>query len=283
MEFSTETENTSSEVSSNTTLNESSAYLIEIKTVQTPVFRTLSEALKEILTDVNIIFEPSGIKIIAMDASHTVLVHLKLESINFEHYYCPTKQVMGLSMINFFKLLKTMGNNDTLTLYLEKTDINRLGIRIENGDKNSITNYKLNILDLTNENITIPPATFEYVITMPSTDFQKIIRDMNNLSETLEIKSAGQMLIFSCSGDFAVQETTIGQTHDGMSFIKKNNPDEIVQGLFELKYLVLFTKCTNLCTSIKMYLKNDYPLIIEYSVASLGNIRLCLAPKLSES
>ena len=32
-----------------------------------------------------------------------------------------------------------------------------------------------------------------------------------------------------------------------------------------------------------MYLKNDYPLIIEYSVASLGNIRLCLAPKLSTS
>ena len=58
---------------------------------------------------------------------------------------------------------------------------------------------------------------------------------MNNLSETLEIQSAGQMLIFSCSGDFAVQETTIGQTHDGMSFIKNNNPDEIVQGLFELK------------------------------------------------
>lgn len=262
---------------------ENSNYLIEIKTVQTPVFRTLSEALKEILTDVNLIFEESGLKIIAMDASHTVLVHLKLEAENFEQYYCEHKQIVGLSMINLFKLLKTMGNNDTLTIYLEKSDINRLGIKIENGEKNSVTNYKLNILDLSNENITIPPATFEYVITMPSTDFQKIIRDMNNLSETLEIKSAGQVLIFSCAGDFAVQETTIGQTHDGLSFIKNNNPDEIVQGLFELKYLVLFTKCTNLCNSIKLYLKNDYPLIIEYSVASLGNIRLCLAPKLGSS
>ncbi len=266
-----------------TEVQEENEYLIEIKTVQTPVFRTLSEALKEILTDVNIIFEDSGMKVIAMDASHTVLVHLKLEADNFEQYYCEDKHIIGLSMINLFKLLKTMGNTDTLTLYLEKSDINRLGIKIENGEKNSVTNYKLNILDLANENITIPPATFEYVITMPSTDFQKIIRDMNNLSETLEIKSAGQVLMFSCAGDFAVQETTIGQTHDGLSFIKNNNPDEIVQGLFELKYLVLFTKCTNLCNSIKLYLKNDYPLIIEYSVASLGNIRLCLAPKLSSS
>ncbi len=28
-----------------------------------------------------------------------------------------------------------------------------------------------------------------------------------------------------------------------------------------------------------MFLKNDYPLIIEYSIANLGTIKLCLAPK----
>jgi proliferating cell nuclear antigen len=64
-----------------------------------------------------------------------------------------------------------------------------------------------------------------------------------------------------------------------MAFIKNENPDEIVQGVFALKHLVLFGKCTNLCNSIELYLKNDYPLIIKYSVASLGEIKLCLAPK----
>ena len=57
------------------------------------------------------------------------------------------------------------------------------------------------------------------------------------------------------------------------------NPDEIIQGFYELRHLVLFSKCTNLCASIELYLKNDYPLIIEYMVASLGEIKLCLAPK----
>jgi len=46
-----------------------------------------------------------------------------------------------------------------------------------------------------------------------------------------------------------------------------------------MKHLVLFSKCTNLCNSIELYLKNDFPLIIKYSVASLGEIKLCLAPK----
>ena len=29
---------------------------------------------------------------------------------------------------------------------------------------------------------------------------------------------------------------------------------------------------------IEMYLENDLPLIVKYSVASLGNIKLCLSP-----
>jgi proliferating cell nuclear antigen len=53
---------------------------------------------------------------------------------------------------------------------------------------------------------------------------------------------------------------------------------EIVQGIFQLKHMVLFTKCTNLCPAIEIYLKNDYPLIIQYTVANLGNIKLVLAP-----
>ena len=84
----------------------------------------------------------------------------------------------------------------------------------------------------------------------------------------------GNQLIFSCNGDFASQETCIGETNSGLSFIQNESPDEIVQGIFALKHLVLFGKCTNLCNSIELYLKNDYPLIIKYAVASLGEIKL---------
>ena len=37
-------------------------YIIEVKTVQTNAFKTLCEALKEILTDTNLIFNDDGIK-----------------------------------------------------------------------------------------------------------------------------------------------------------------------------------------------------------------------------
>ena len=73
--------------------------IMECKTVQTTVFKTLVEALKDILTDVNIEFnkgssdaekeEDKGyIKIVAMDSSQTILVHLRLEGGRFESYNC---------------------------------------------------------------------------------------------------------------------------------------------------------------------------------------------------
>jgi proliferating cell nuclear antigen len=267
----------------NTEVQEQSNLALEIRTVQSPPFRCLIEALKEILTDANIEFDQTGLKVVAMDASHTVLVHLKLEAKNFESYYCPNKMVLGVGMLNLFKYIKTLGNNDTLTLYVENDDPNKLGIKIENGEKNSVTRYKLNLMDLPEESISVPPAKFESVITMPSVDFQKLCRDMFNISDMLEIRSIGNQLIFNCKGDIGTAEHIIGENNSGLSFLQKNNPDDIIQGIFALKHLVMFTKCTNLSNQVEIYLKNDYPLIVSYGVASLGNIKLCLAPQCNET
>jgi len=251
--------------------------ILELKTVQSNAFRILIEALKEILTDANIEFDESGMKISTMDASHTVLVHLKLDSDKFEYYACQKKITIGVNMLNFFKLIKTIGNSDTLTLFIESNNEEKLGIKIVNGEKNSITNYMLNLMDLNEQTLSVQPADFESIITMPSGEFQKIIRDMHILAEIVDIKSVGKQLIFSCKGDFASQETVIGEANSGMTFT--HTTDSIVQGLFSLKFLVLFTKCTNLCQSIEIYLRNDYPLIIKYTVANLGAIKMCLAPQ----
>ncbi len=260
------------------TIDYSENYIMYLRTVQSSAFRVLIEALKEILTDTNLEFDGENIKVIAMDPSHTVLVHLKLNSDKFEQYYCPNKLLLGINTINLFKLIKALQNNDILTLFVEKNNTNQLGIRMENGEANQITQYKMNLMDLNQENIQIPPIQFESVITLPSNNFQKICRDMFNLSDNIEITSYDQQITFKCKGDIADQETTIGKSNtSGLEFSNTHNT-EIIQGIFSLKYLVLFTKCTNLSGSIELYLKNDYPLIIRYQVANLGEVKLCLAP-----
>ena len=269
--------------------NQSERYAFHISTVQASAFRILIEALKEILTEANFSFDETGIKVIAMDSTHTVLVHLKLDAHEFCSYHCPEPIVIGVGLMNMYKLMKTMNNNSVLTLFLEQADVNRLGIKIENGDKQTTTTYKLNVLDLPQNELSIPPASFTSVITMCAADFQKICRDMYNLSDVIEVKSIGEQLIFSCKGDFAEQETIIGTNVSDEGYCNKskmtliqNTCDKIVQGVYSLKFLVLFTKCTNLSNAIELYLKNDFPLILKYSCATLGTIKLVLAPQVND-
>jgi proliferating cell nuclear antigen len=254
--------------------------VLEFHTVQAAAFRILIEALKEILTDANFEFDEHGLKIVAMDSTHTVLVHLRINSENLEKYVCKKKLLLGINLLNFYKLMKIMGNNDILKLYVTDENTCFLNIEIENSEKNSITKFKLNLMDLNDTKLEIPSPEFESVITMPSIDFQKICRDMSNIAEEIEIKSVGKQLIFSCDGQFAHQETCIGSSSNGLTF--HHSDENIIQGIYSLKYLVLFSKCTNLCNSVELFLKNDYPLITKYNIASLGEIKLCLAPKFEE-
>ena len=186
-------------------------------------------------------------------------------------------------MFHLFKLINTIDNDDTLTLYIEKNDysdgvISHLGLKFENGDIKQCKTQKLRLIEPDPEELDIPDVKFSSVINLPSNDFQKIIRDLSCISDKLEIKSFANELIFKCSGQFASAEIHRAESDGSMGFILKQDSSKIVQGEFSLKNLGYFIKCTNLCSQIEVYLENDLPLVVKYNVASLGEIKLCLAP-----
>jgi proliferating cell nuclear antigen len=274
-------------------------YALEIKTLQISAFRILIEALKEILKDATLKCTPvfyeadgeissaSGISVVAMNQSTSVLIRLKLPAKNFEKFYVKSKKpiMIGINMMCFYKLIKTISNDDQmLTLFLEENDMNHLGIKIENLEKNTSTTYKLNILDSENNDINIQNSEFEAVVTMQSNDFQKIIRDMSNICDTVNIAfvdgpSNRNTLIFSGKGEFASQKTVLQAKESDTSTDNKSNKDLIIQGVYDLRNLSLFSKCSNLCHNIDLFMKNNYPLIIKYQIANLGHVFLVLSHK----
>jgi proliferating cell nuclear antigen len=255
--------------------------ILLIKTVQIAPFRTLMTALKDILIETNITFQKDGMRIVNMDKSHTVLVHLHLLSENFEYYECnKDKIIIGVNVFNLFKLISTVDTEDTLSIYIEDDDYNEgivenLVLKFENKQKEQCKIQKLKLIEPEQEELAIPDVKFSSIINLPSSDFQKIIRDLNSISDKLEIKSVKSQLIFKCSGSYADVEI-IRSESDGMNFVQKNN--KVIQGEFSLKNLNYFIKCTNLCNQIQLFMENDLPLIIKYNVASLGEIKLGLAP-----
>ncbi len=241
-----------------------------IRTVKASPFRTLIDSVKDILTEANIEVDSNGMKIIAMDGTHTILVHMQLYAERFGEFHCARRCILGINMMNFNKMVKQIKNEDSLVLFMEKSNTSRLGIRILNGEKQMITTKYLNLMELDINPIEIPSANFSSMITMPSLDFQNIIKDLSQLGDKVEIKSAENELIFRLEGgEFGSQETVC---------VMPQTQTEIIQGYFLLKPLSLFTKCTAMSPDIMICLKNNYPIIIEYDVSGLGEIRLALAP-----
>jgi proliferating cell nuclear antigen len=257
--------------------------VLTIRTVQIAPFRTLMTALKDILLETNISFKKDGLRIINMDKSHTMLAHLYLAAENFEEYECEKEKIIiGVNMFHLFKLINSIDNDDTLTIYIERKDYNDgivsyLGLKFENGDIKQCKTQKLRLIEPDAEELVEPDVKFSSVINLPSADFQKIIRDLSCISDKLEIKSVGNELIFKCSGQFATAEVRRVESDESMKFMQKPASSKIIQGEFSLKNLSYFIKCTNLCSQIEMYLENDLPLVVKYYVASLGEIKLALA------
>lgn len=254
--------------------------LLLVRTVQCSAIKNMLETLKDILTDCNFIFDKSGIKCLTMDVTHCVIVSVKLNSQNFETFQCKQRLTIGVNLSNMFRLIKSVGTSDTLTMQVKQSDPTRLIIISKNADKDHCTTYKLNMLDIDEVRLDIPDTKFESVLTMPSVDFQRICRDMATLSDTMDMRSSSKSLILTAIGDFAEQKTVIGERDHGMCFQSSNGitPGEIIEyGKFNLKFLSQFSKASVLCGTVDIYLTPKYPLILSYSVASLGRLLFVLA------
>ena len=161
-------------------------------------------ALKDILLETNITFRKDGIRIINMDKSHTILAHLFLDASKFEEYYCKyDKIIIGVNMFHLFKLINSIDNDDTLTIYIDENEysdgiVDNLGLKFENGDVRQVKEQKLKLIEPDEEELELPDVKFSSIITLPSSDFQELFNDLSNISERLEIKSVGDELIFEC-------------------------------------------------------------------------------------
>ena len=265
--------------------DEDSQYLFELRTLQTTAFKSLIEALKEILVEANIEANKNGMRIIAKNEKKGILVFLQLYSKKFEYYKCNKKQLhMGISMYNFYKLVKSLNNNSTLSLFVDKNDLNRLGIVIENNERKTTTTFMLKLLDIDILEVEYGgKCKFDAVIYMSASMFQKTCRDMYNLGNKISIMVYNKTLTLSCNVDgnddeIASQETVIAESPEYMQFLKTNK--NVIQGVYSLKDIISFTKCTNISGggAMKLYIHNQYPLVIEYDVGGLGNMKLCINP-----
>lgn len=281
---------------------------LNIKTENTNPFKLLIEVLKEILMEANIEIrgntqktlgtDDSYFKIRAVDPTVTVYIYLKLDGKAFNMFECKTKDnkpvTIGVNLTCFHKLIKSMDKDDCLTLYMDNDNMNCLNIEIDSSRHNKKTTYDLKLLELGRDDTNLPNMKFDAVIIINSVEFHKLCKEMSAIADLVEITCYEKRIEFSCKGDYANRKTTFctASSEDINKDIETVNIKfddnykknvKVVQGIYELKHLALFAKCAQLCETIKIHMKVNKPLVIAYSVASLGRVLLCLSPVNDES
>jgi proliferating cell nuclear antigen len=99
--------------------------IFEIKTIQSNAFKTLIDAIKDILIEANLHFTKNGVTLnAAKKPTHEMSIIMNLMKDKFQIYDLKEEKILGVDMVNLHKLIKTMNNDDSLTLYYDKIDPN---------------------------------------------------------------------------------------------------------------------------------------------------------------
>lgn len=250
------------------------------------VLKKIIDAIKDLVEDVNLDINDTGVHFQAMDLSHVSLISLELQKSLFIHFSCDRDVSVGINLPSFSKFLKCAGNDDILTLKL-LDDAETLSIVFESDNKGRLSEFKLKLIDIDVEKLSIPDQNFDATCTLSSLEFHRTVRDMIQLGDTCSISSEKNQIKFTVNGDIGTGSTILRKNADDedktVTSICVKKP---VKHNFALRHLGLFTKATSLCNEVVVSMTEDMPIVITYNITGpgpgeyQGYLSYFLAPKI---
>lgn len=258
--------------------------MFEAQLPQAQLLKKIIEAIRDLVSEGNLECTETGIALQAMDSSHVSLCSLKLRHDGFGHFRCDRSVTLGLNLTNLGKILKCAGNEDSVTLQAQDEG-ELLTIAFTSEESSRQSDFEMKLMDIECESFGIPDQEYLSKISMPSGEFQRIVRDLGVLGDTCKITVTKEGIEFSVSGDLGNGKIKLGSTEGGAD--KEDDQvviemDEPVCLTFAMRYLNLFTKATPLGGKVLLSMSPDVPILVEYPVEGLGSLQFFLAPKLDE-
>lgn len=258
--------------------------MFEAKLVQGHILKKILDAMKDLVKCANWNCSSDGISVQSMDNSHVALVSLKLDADMFDPFRCDRNMVLGINIENMNKILKCAGNDDTITLRAaDNGDTVTFIFESPNGERTA--QYEMRLMDVDDEQLGIPDTTYDAVVKMPSHEFQRICRDMSQISDSIAVSCTKDGVSFASTGDLGSGRVTLKQNtsvdkEDEQVTVELHEPISLT---FAGRYLNTFCKATSVSPTVVMSLKSDTPLVLEYGISdTMGTMKYYLAPKIED-
>lgn len=173
-------------------------------------------------------------------------------------------------------------NDDTLTIRAQDNP-DKVTLMFESKNHEKLCNYELRLMNLDQEHLGIPDTDYSCVISMPSSEFSKICKDLSQFGESVNISCSKEGVKFSVSG--GSEAANIKFAHSGENKDEAVNIEmhESVTLTFAIRYLNLFCKATPLSKKVTLMMAANVPLVVHYEIDNdIGYIKYYLAPKLDD-
>jgi len=176
--------------------------MLEAKLAEAGTLKKLLDAIKELVTDANFECNEEGINLQAMDNSHVALVAVKLLANGFKRYRCDRPMPLGVNLTSLTKVLKCAKDDDICTLKAaDEADLLNLVYEAKNSDR--IAEYDMKLMDIDSDTLGIPETEYEARVTMASSEFSRIVRDLSQLGESVRIEVSKEGVRFASEGEAA--------------------------------------------------------------------------------
>jgi len=236
-----------------------------------------SEEWKAVISAVSTLVEEAtfeatveGISFRGMDPSHVALIDIKWPNTAFEKYECDGDIKFGVRIDEFSKLIKRADKSNQIEINI--SDDNMLLVTVGKNKK-----YKMRLIESSASDTPLPKIPYDSKISLTSSTFDKILGDVQVVSDYLIVSTAEIQAEFSGKGDSGE-----------VNIILEKNKDELTEldvqadssGTYSLEYIIPLVKAVGTTVeTITCEFSSAKPLRIEFKVANLGRIHFYLAPR----
>ncbi|MCH2402428.1 MAG: proliferating cell nuclear antigen (pcna) [Candidatus Nitrosopelagicus sp.] len=211
-----------------------------------------------------------GITFRGMDPSHVALIDISWPNSAFEKYNCDSDIKFGVRVDEFSKVIKRAEKNESIEISI--SDDNMLQILIGKNKK-----WSMRLIEGSASDTPLPKISYDSKIGLSSSTFDKILGDIDVVSDYLSIKTATNNAEFSGKGDSGEAVINFEKGMEGLEEITVNQE---CTGTYSLEYLNPIVKAMGSTSdSIICEFSSGKPLRIEFKVSNIGRIHFYLAPR----
>ena len=240
------------------------------KTNSSDEWKAIISAISTLVEEATFEATVEGVSFRGMDPSHVALIDISWPNSAFEKYSCDGDIKFGVRIDEFSKLIKRAEKKDGIEINI--SDDNMLHVSVGKNKK-----YKMRLIESSASDTPLPKIDYDSKITLSSSRLDKILGDIDVVSDYLSIKTTQKNVEFSGKGDAG--EATINLEKDTED-VEDISVSQESSGTYSLEYLDPIVKAVGgTADTIICEFSSEKPLRIEFKVTNIGRIHFYLAPR----